>query len=153
MSAYIHFFVRAGDTFCPIATYCRSSKVYQIFQGAPYEHITVLDKATLNGYFNEATIMRDDIKEELLWDEKRIETIKGFENSAEEKLELIEECEAIIREAKDELREIEDAICFIGFLTSILDEVLYDVPLGIFKDQYLYYGIECYRPTVKDIKE
>ena len=153
MSAYIHFFVRVDDTFCPIATYCRSSKVYTIFHRAPYEQIAVLDKATLNDYFNEATIMRDDIKEELLWDEKRIETIKGFENSAAEKLELIEEGENIIREVKDELREIEDAICFIGFLTSILMEVIYDAPEDIDKKAYLYYGIECYRPTIKDIKE
>ena len=153
MSAYIHFFVRAGGTFCPIATYSRNSKVYEIFHRAPYEQITVLDKSTLNDYFNEATIMRDDIKEHIVQYEKRIETITRFENSAEEKLELIMEEEELIEEAKDELREIEDAICFIGFLTSILSEVLYDVPLGIFKNQYLYYGIECYRPTVKDIKE
>lgn len=153
MSAYIHFFVRAGDTFCPIATYCRSSKVYEIFHRAPYEQITVLDKSTLNDYFNEATIVRDYVKEDIAQFEKRIETIKGFENSAEEKLELIEDIEISIREAKDDLREIEDAICFIGFLTSILNEVLYDMPLGIFKGQYLYYGVECYRPTIKDIKE
>ena len=153
MSAYIHFFVRAGGTFCPIATYSRNSKVYEIFHRAPYEQITVLDKSTLNDYFNEATIMRDDIKEHIVQYEKRIETITRFENSAEEKLELIMEEEELIEEAKDELREIEDAICFIGFLTSILSEVLYDVPLGIFKNQYLYYGIECYRPTIKDIKE
>ena len=153
MSAYIHFFVRAGDTFCPIATYSRNSKVYEIFHRAPYEQITVLDKSTLNDYFNEATIMRDNTKEHITSYEKRIETIKGFENSAEEKLELIMEEEELIEEAKDDLREIEDTICFIGFLTSILNEVLYDMPLGIFKDQYLYYGVECYRPTVKDIKE
>lgn len=153
MSAYIHFFVRAGDTFCPIATYCRSSKVYEIFHRAPYEQITVLDKSTLSDYFNEATIMRDNIKEHITLYEKRIETITHFENSAEEKLELIMEEEELIEEANNELREIEDAICFIGFLISILNEVLYDVPLGIFKNQYLYYGVECYRPTIKDIKE
>lgn len=152
MSAYIHFFVRVGDTFCPIATYCRSSKVYEIFHRAPYEQIIVLDKSTLNDYFNEATIMRDDVKEDIVQFEKRIETIKGFENSAEEKLELIEDIEISIREAKDDLREIEDAICFIGFLTSILNEVLYDAPVGINKDSYLYYGIECYRPTINDIR-
>ena len=126
--------------------------MYEIFRHAPYEQIEVLDRETLNDYFNEATIMRDELKEDVVRYEKRIETIKGFENSAAEKLELIEEGENIIREVKDELREIEDAICFIGFLTSILNEILYDVPLGIFKGQYLYYGIECYRPTVKDIK-
>ena len=153
MSAYIHFFVRAGDTFCPIATYCRSSKVYEIFHRAPYEQITVLDKSTLSDYFNEATIMRDNLKENIVHYEKRIETITRFENSAEEKLELIMEEEELIEEANNELREIEDAICFIGFLTSILNEVLYDVPLGIFKNQYLYYGVECYRPIIKDIKE
>lgn len=153
MSAYIHFFVRAGGTFCPIATYSRNSKVYEIFHRAPYEQITVLDKSTLNDYFNEATIMRDNLKEDKVKYKNRIETVKGFENSAKEKLELICEGEELIEEIDNELREIEDTICFIGFLTSILSEVLYDVPLGIFKNQYLYYGIECYRPTVKDIKE
>ena len=68
-------------------------------------------------------------------------------------IKVTEEEEELIEEAKDDLREIEDTICFIGFLTSILNEVLYDMPLGIFKNQYLYYGVECYRPTVKDIKE
>ena len=67
-------------------------------------------------------------------------------------MELICECEELIEETDSELREVEDTICFIGFLTSILSEILYDVPLGIFKGQYLYYGIECYRPTVNDIK-
>lgn len=153
MSAYIHFFVRVGDTFCPIATYSRNTKVYEIFHRAPYEQIEILDRETLNDCFNEATIMRDELKEDIIRYEKRIETIKGFENSAAEKLELIEEGENIIREVKDELREIEDVICFIGFLTSILMEVIYDAPVGIDKKAYLYYGIECYRPTVKDIKE
>ena len=152
MSAYIHFFVRAGDTFCPIATYDRGSKVYEIFHRAPYEQIEVLDEDILSDYFNEATIIRDNLKEDRIKYEKRIETIKGFENSAEEKLELICECEELIEETDSELREVEDTICFIGFLTSILSEILYDVPLGIFKGQYLYYGIECYRPTVNDIK-
>lgn len=153
MSAYIHFFVRAGDTFCPIGTYSRNTKVYEIFRRAPYEQIAVLDKSTLNDYFNEATIMRDELKEDIVRYEKRIETIKGFENSAAEKLELIEEGENIIREVKDELRETEDAICFINFLIDILNEVAYDTPEGIDKNSYLYYGVECYRPTVKDIKE
>ena len=103
MSAYIHFFVRAGGTFCPIATYCRNSKVYEIFHRAPYEQITTLDKATLNDYFDEATIMRDNLKEDRIKYEKRIETIKGFENSAEEKLELICECEELIEETDSEL--------------------------------------------------
>lgn len=153
MSAYIHFFVRAGDTFCPIATYCRSSKVYTIFHRAPYEQIMVLDKSTLSDYFNEATIMRDNIKEHIVLYEKRIETITRFENSAEEKLELIIEEEELIEEAKDELIEVEDTIGFISFLISILNQVLCDVPLGIYKNSYLYYGVECYRPTVKDIRE
>ena len=153
MSAYIHFFVRIGNDFCPIGTYSRNTKVYEIFHRAPYEQIEVLDRETLNDYFNEATIMRNDLKEDVVRYEKRIETIKGFENSAAEKLELIEEGENIIREVKDELREIEDAICFIGFLTSILMEVIYDAPEDIDKKAYLYYGIECYRPTIKDIKE
>ena len=97
--------------------------------------------------------MRNDLKEDVVRYEKRIETITRFENSAEEKLELIMEEEGLIEEANNELREIEDVICFIGFLISILSEVLYDAPVGINKDSYLYYGIECYRPTVKDIKE
>lgn len=152
MSAYIHFFVRVGDTFCPIATYSRNSKVYEIFRRAPYEQITVLDKSTLSDYFNEATIWRDNLKEDIALYEKRIETIIRFENSAEEKLELIMEEERLIEEANNELREIEDAICFIGFLISILSEVLYDASVGINKDSYLYYGIECYRPTINDIR-
>ena len=145
--------MRAGDTFCPIGTYSRNTKVYEIFRHAPYEQIEVLDRETLNDYFNEATIMRNDLKEDVVRYEKRIETITRFENSAEEKLELIMEEEGLIEEANNELREIEDVICFIGFLISILSEVLYDAPVGINKDSYLYYGIECYRPTVKDIKE
>lgn len=153
MSAYIHFFVRIGNDFCPIATYCRGSKVYQIFHNAPYERIAVLDKETLNDYFNEATIVRDELKEDVVRYEKLIGTITLFENSVEEKLESIEECENIIREVKDELRETEDTICFIGFLTSILNEVLYDAPEGIDKESYLYYGVECYRPTIEDIEK
>ena len=113
----------------------------------------VLDKSTLSDYFNEATIMRDNIKEHIVLYEKRIETITRFENSAEEKLELIIEEEELIEEAKDELIEVEDTIGFISFLISILNQVLCDVPLGIYKNSYLYYGVECYRPTVKDIRE
>ena len=153
MSAYIHFFVRAGDTFCPIATYCRSSKVYEIFRRAPYSQIKVLDKEVLNDYFNEATIMRNDLKEDVIRYEKRIEIIKGFENSAAEKLELIEDVESFLSEANEELREIEDAISFINFLIDILNEVAYDTPEGVDKNSYLYYGVECYRPTIEDIKE
>ena len=153
MSAYIHFFVRIGNDFCPIATYSRNTKVYEIFNGAPYEQIEVLDRETLNDYFNKATIERDNLNEDIARYEKRIETITRFENSAEEKLELIMDVEGFLSEANDELREVEDTICFIGFLTAILMEVIYDAPGVIDKDSYLYYGVECYRPTVKDIKE
>lgn len=154
MSAYIHFFVRVEDKFCPIATYCRSSQVFELMHlRAPYEHIKALNSDALTNYEIKAKEILDEWNARKRKYEKRKEIIATFNNSVEEKMEMIHDSDEAIEEIEYEISEAEFVIKFIYFLEHIIREVDYNAPEGIDKDNYLYYGIECYRPTVEDIED
>lgn len=153
MSAYIHFFIRIEDKFYPIATYSRNSQVFELMHSAPYEHIRVLNSEALSNYGVEAREILDEWNVRKRKYEKRKELIATFNNSVEEKMEMIHNSDEAIEEIEYEISEAKSVIRFIYFLENIIKEVDYDTPEGIDKDNYLYYGIECYRPTAEDIED
>lgn len=151
MSEYIHFFVRTGDSFCPIATYCRSSQVFQLMRRAPYEHITVLSKETLMEFRIDAMQQLNSLLTEKGNYETKKQLIASFNNTVEEKIEAMKEYDLDISELNCDINDATNVVNFIDFLNNIIEEVQYESYMGIDRNRYLYYGRECYRPTVQDV--
>ena len=157
MSQYMCFFLRCGDEFCPIATYSRSTNLYQDFKdtlNVPYEKIMSLSKDNLKDVIvtaeKEIKISEKNIEKH----KKEISTISGMNNSVEEKTAMIEEISFYIEENNMDIESRKHEQSFCSFLDDIIDEVVYDNNTSKFKaDKYLYVGIEIATPTVDDIIE
>lgn len=142
MSSYIHFFIRKGDTFVPIGTYGRSTKVYEAFQhDAPWEQIRAITASDLDRI--RATLMSEEYYDTQLTKVRRkIELVGTFTNSIEDKMEALDELEAEIDDWKDMRKETRAARAFIGFLYDILDEADYGDSV-MDPTAALYIGMEC----------
>lgn len=156
MSQYIHFFTRVNNIFIPISTFPRDSAVYHVFSAAPYEKI---EKLTLDDIKRAADALENDCRywdEQLQKNEHRKNIIATFNNSAEEKLKAIEDCEQEHQNLIQFADEAQYGLNFCVFLLDMLDE--FEGYAEHQKDQTkncpeLYYGVEIGYPTVDDIKE
>lgn len=156
MSQYIHFFTRVNNIFIPISTFPRDSAVYHVFSAAPYEKI---EKLTLDDIKRAADALENDCRywdEQLQKNERRKNIIATFNNSAEEKLKAIEDCEQEHQNLMQFADEAQYGLNFCVFLLDMLDE--FESYAEHQKDQTkncpeLYYGVEIGYPTVDDIKE
>lgn len=158
MSQYLHFYIKNGENFLPIGTWNRSSRVYEIFRGAPYEKIRALKDSDL-------VDAREQVKENLDYfagAEQRakdeIEFLRSCAMGAEERLERYHDLADYLSELRESRKEEERVLQLIGFFQDIIDEAAdaekwSDNPLGLRADSYLFYGIECYQPTIKDLEE
>ena len=84
--------------------------------------------------------------------------VKDFNNSVEDKIENINYLQESIDEYNELLVEINAAVCFMYNIYDMLEEARdtkydSDNPSWLDEDKYVYVGIECYRPTINDIKE
>lgn len=158
MSQYLHFYIKNGENFLPIGTWNRSSRVYEIFRGAPYEKIRALKTSDL-------AEAREQVKENLGYAagaEKRakdeIEFLRSCAMGAEERLDRYHELVEYLDELRKNREEEERVLQLINFFQDIIDEAAdaekwSDNPLNLRADSYLFYGIECYQPTIKDLEE
>ena len=147
----MQFFLRNGDTFLPIGTYCRSSAMYQAFdEYIPWEKIRALNEPLLRKIYE---FVVDDINNH----KKQIEKIKEhrafiatFNNSIEEKMEMLENVESMLHEYEEGLESLERVKAYIFFLSDILEDVEFNDRID--ENAYLYCGIEVsVNPTVEDI--
>ena len=158
MSAYVNFFIRVGDNFAPIGSFSRSSQIYRSFQVyAPWEKIKVVTPAELKYVYDELKDLRAEDENVIKVIDTKLEAVKSFENSVEDKLEIIEDLMADKREYQEYIDEYNDALSYIMCLNCIVDEgrngEYYDGYKGIINPAaYLYVGIEIGCPTVVDIE-
>lgn len=156
MSQYIHFFTRVNNLFVPISTFPRDSAIYHVFSAAPYEKI---EKLTLDDIKRATDALENDCHywdEQLQKNERRKNIIATFNNTAEEKLNAIEECEQEHQNLMQFADEAQYGLSFCEFLLDMLDEFEdYTEHQKDKTDTYpeLYYGVEIGYPTVDDIKE
>ena len=157
MSMYMNFFLRGKDRFYPITTYSRSAMVYSVFSrtfgsGRLWEKVAPITEDKLNLMLREIS---DDIRKNqdvIKSYEKYIDIIKTMSNSAEEKMELINNCLGMIEEYEEEIRDLRYTRTFITFLNDMIDEVRWsDEEDGFNPDEYIYVGIEISNPTEEDI--
>jgi hypothetical protein len=151
MSSYIHFFIRKGDTFIPIGTYGRSTRVYEAFEhDAPWEQIRAVTAADLDRIRN--TLISEEYYDTQLAELRRkMELIGTFTNTIEDKIDALDELEAEMEDWKDARKETRAARAFIGFLYDILDEADYgDATMD--PAATIYVGMECgYNVTAESI--
>ena len=159
MSAYIQFFIKINDKFAPIATYSRSTRVYQEFQHyAPWEKVSALNE-------NKLSAVKDDIRSEISEYEDTIrsekETIDFLRSckdiSVEDLMDQYHSATGAIEELNDNVAELQRASSFCDFLTDIVEEASQeerwgDNPNDLHADSYLYVGIEVGTPTIEDIE-
>ena len=152
MSSYLHFFLRDGDKFLPLATYGRGSQLYQLFtDAAPYAKIAPVTNAVLDRIKNDARSSIERSRAEISRIEDRIRLIGTFNNSIDEKIELIHDQDDFLVEMREDIEEKNMAMAFISFLYDILDEAHYGEE-GLDAEAYLYCGIECGYPKIEDIE-
>jgi len=152
MSAYVDFFIRNKDEFIPIADYSRNSIIYPIMidcANVPWEKIIPLTLNNLQAAQTRAHKHGTDALDHIDTLKDRIEEVKGFNNSVEEKLEQIEVYRGEIAEWQQEAEEARYAENYFYFLADLIEAAHDDIDA----DKYIYAGIEIGRPTVEDIYE
>ena len=157
MSMYMNFFLRGKDRFYPITSYSRSCVTYGVFSevfgsGRLWEKVTPVTEDKLNIIMREIhskIVKNQDVIKSY---EKHLDIVKEMNNSAEEKIELINDYLAMINEYDEEIRDLKYTRTFVTFLNDMIDEVRYsDEEDGFNPDEYVYVGIEIGNPTEEDI--
>ena len=152
MSTYMDFFVRHGDDFIPLGDFSRNSIIYPTMVdcvNVPWEKIIPLTLDNLHAAQTHAHKRSIDARGYIEILKDRIEEVKGFNNSVEEKLEQIEEYRDEIAEWRQEVEEARYAENYFYFLMDLIEAVHDDIDVN----KYIYAGIEIGRPTVEDIYE
>lgn len=159
MSEYTQFFVRNGDNFLPIGTYCRSSKVAEVFKYiAPYETIKPLTSSNLR---SAREILREQIQDydkSIERERDEIDFLRSCAMDNEERMERYRDSIEMINDYSDSKDECTHALSFIGFLEDILEEAqterkFGENPLQLNENSYVYVGIEVGYPTIENIKD
>ena len=146
MSSYISFYLKVEDKYCPLGFYSKSCSEYRFFKDfVPYEKVAPLTLEKLASVKEDVEFSISNKKEAIIRHSNNVELIKTFNNSAEDKLKLIEHNLEVIEEFKEGLEEDNECLTFINFLINILTDVSYDAYAnnhGIKADNYLWAGIE-----------
>lgn len=144
MSQYIEFYVRKGETYLPVGTYCRVDTRYQVFNSlvTAYGGLTPITSEILKEAQDEVNCELDDKKKALKRIERERANILKANNSLEEKVAYLSDYDETEADYKEEIELWTAAYYFIDSLRGILDEARYDETDGIIKDKYLYAGIE-----------
>ena len=151
MSAYVDFFVRHGNDFIPLGDFSRNSIVYQTMKDCadvPWEKIIPLTLDNLHAAQVHAHKHNINAIKHIHILKGRIEEVKGFNNSVEEKLEQIEVYRGEIAEWQQEAEEARYAENYFYFLMDLI-EAAHDIDAN----KYIYAGIEIGQPTIEDIYE
>ena len=158
MSQYIHFFIRSTDKLLPIYTASRSSSIYLSFNDyAPYEKARALSIQELQDIREEINTRIDEWTRRIEEERTNLQLIASFNNSVEDKIEAIESTRDFIRKNEELVNEMKEALAFTYFLIDIYNEADYtkyeDETARLDPNKYLYFGIECGRPSIAEIEE
>ena len=151
MSAYIQFFIRNNETFMPIGTYCRSSVIYQAFdEYIPWEKIRPLNEPLLRRIYGEVMDEVQYCKNYISKIKEQREFIASFNNTVEEKMEMLNNVEETLSEYESDLDNLNNVKNYILFLNDIIEAVEFEDDID--ENAYLYAGVEVgSHPTTEDI--
>ena len=147
MSSYINFYLKVEDKYCPLWNYSRNSSEYYFFKSAvPYGEIKPITLESLKGIKEDINFAIKNVEEHIENNYIKIDMIKTFNNSVEDKINQINDYLEFIEEEKETLKDYTDCINFVYRLIDMLDSIEYDPYAekhGITKDNYLWVGIEA----------
>lgn len=155
MSQYTHIFVEKQGAFIEISCTSRSCVLSQIFADyAPWEKIREVTYEDLQKIYSQQARELVDLKHRLHEQKKRIAVIASFNNSIDEKLDAWRDIDEGITENKDNIAELEAALCKI----DLLKDIAYQSQLAVKYDHAIpvriYAGCECGSDvTVEDIEK
>ena len=160
MSAYIQFFIKINDKFAPIATYSRSTKVYQEFQNyAPWEKVSALNERQLSVISDEIRSEISEYEEAIRNERETIDFLRSCKDiPVEDLMDQYRSATEAIEELNDTIAELQRASSFCSFLMDIVEEAGQEErwsegnPNDLHADSYLYVGIEVGTPTIEDIE-
>ena len=140
MSQYLSFFTRSSQgEYLPLASYSRSTEVYQAMRHAPYGRIRSYSASELA---NTIIALDDNINSAVTSIkslQKAIESVERMTgHTVEEKIETVTLLNSDIQEAKEEIEVIKRFKHEIGFLMEMIPEIP------------IYAGIEISEPTDAD---
>lgn len=150
MSQYVDFFVRSrNDDLTLLDSISRSHLIYEIAGhiGAPYEKIKQLTVAKAQEAVEIAESYQQSHQEHYNSLLERQKLVAQFNNSIQDKIELINEISEYLDELKEEIQIANHAKNFFIMLRNFIDTMSYDDDnVGI------YFGIEVGRhPSIDDI--
>ncbi len=154
MSQYLSFYIRGKDNqFYPIAEYCRSSSYYEAFEGyvPSYDGLGAVTERILGCIRRDVECHIKEQKQFVKREQAHKQDILQANNSFEEKMDAICDCDQFIDETKDEIEAWVGVDHFINFLYGILESMNYRSEFEGLEDKYLYAAIEP--ESKKDVKE
>lgn len=158
MSQYISFYIKGNDRFYPLLELSRNHTLAQFCRMMPYEKVRAISVEGLKNLLKEVTDQIDKEHKYLRDKEALQRQISTFNNSIEEKLEVIDR----LHEDIDEINEnLEDLYVVRGAFITLLwaaecaaDTQFYSDAPRLDGDKYIYAGWEVgTNPSFEDIEE
>lgn len=147
MSSYINFYLKVEDKYCPLGSYLRNCSEYRFFKNiVPFGKIAPITIKNLKTVIEDIEFAISNEMKSIGRYSLNIKDIKTFNNSINEKMELIEDYRNTINELKEDLEANKKCLNFVNWLIEILTDVEYDPYAdkhGITQDNYLWVGIEA----------
>ena len=152
MSSYVSFYLRKKDTdeYTPLYSVSRSHPIYSAFQDTlgnnmdQYGRCSSIKKSDISDMIKAVASEIKDYKGVIADCEQELKEIPNWNNSIDEKYEVLQEVRSRIKGCKEEIDYLEFASSALAMLINIIDE-------QDFKDegQILYGGIDARRPNAE----
>lgn len=150
MSMYTHIFLRKGNEFLEVSCTGRSSALSEMLEHyAPWEKVRLLTIKDLKDIYEQYTNELDKWKDYIAKQQAQRSLIASFNNSVEDKIEAIQDCNASIDEVSETVDELSYALMQIRWLISIAEDA--DGEYG--NHIQIYVGIECGGEITPDMIE
>lgn len=152
MSQYVEFFVRSKEgNFTCLDTFSRSTWMYRVLNedvGVPYGKVRKLTPDFLREAMSSVADYIEEMEKGKSRIHDRIAAVATFNNSAQEKSEVIDELYNYINEYVEEINDLQHTYHYLRFFLSMVNTLQYEEGTAA-----LYCGIEVGNPTDKDIVE
>lgn len=119
MSQYVSFYIRKDNTLLPIADYSRSTWIYREMNEAPWGKLKEFSYKELQMVESSMRDRSKEVERQIKDSEYKINRIADFNNSAEEKLEMISSYEEIINDCRESLEALERQIIELDFIAEL----------------------------------
>ena len=139
MSEYLQIYAKSkNNEFVELDCVGRSNYIYSAFD-VPYGKVKLFTRSDIIEIQNKIREDKKDVENRIKLNKDKIEQIKSFNNSAEEKLEMMSQYDVIIEEEEEYLKEIIYADYYTSFLISIIETNKYSDDS---REDVLYIGKE-----------